>query len=179
MTRSSSSAENFTLVLMRHGKSDWNAGAADDASRPLSRRGEKASTCMGSWLKKHGLKPDFILASPAVRARETARIVASKTGFPAAKIRLDERLYEAGVTRHMDSLRSCGAQAGTLLLVGHNPGLEEFLAALCTTPPDIPDDGKLLPTAAVAILEIPLTPDSLQPGQAVLRQLVRPRQLGC
>jgi len=179
MASPSSSAANFTLVIMRHGKSDWNAGAADDASRPLSRRGEKASICMGSWLKKHDLAPDFILASPAVRTRETARIVARQTGFPVAGIRLDESLYHAGANRHLETLRSSGAQPGTLLLVGHNPGLEELLSALCSTPPEVPDDGKLLPTAAVAVLEIAVALDSLQPGQAVLRQLVRPRQLGC
>jgi len=177
MTRHSLPADHVTLLLMRHGKSDWKAGAADDSGRPLNRRGKKASALIGGWLRKQGLVPDSIIVSPAVRARETARIVADAAGCPAERLTLDERLYLTGVAQHLEVLQDCAPQAGTLLLIGHNPGLEELLDALCKDPPATPKNGKMMPTAAVAVLHVPQPLNSLQPGQALLRELVRPREL--
>ena len=167
----------ITLLLMRHGKSDWTAGAASDFDRPLNKRGRKASARMGNWLLDNKLQPNKVIASPALRSRDTARIVAETIGLPDDKLILDARLYHAGVAQHLAVLQECAAADTPLLLVGHNPGLEELLDALCMNPPDTPKSGKMLPTAAVAVLHVPQALHALQPGQALLRELIRPRAL--
>jgi len=131
---------------------------------------------MGNWLRKHALTPDCILSSSAVRARDTARLVADVAGIAAERITLDDRLYHAGVSTQLEVLRKHAPRTGSRMLVGHNPGMEELLEVLCHEAPDIPADGKLLPTAAIAVLQVPSLPD-LQPGQARLDRLIRPRDL--
>jgi phosphohistidine phosphatase len=164
-------------MLLRHGKSDWHAGAGGDFGRPLARRGEEASMRIGSWLLDHDLLPEYIIASPAARARKTADNVCSVTGIAASVLSTDERLYLADVGSLLEVIRQCPPAAGSLMIVGHNPGLEELLEHLCTDPAPEPEDGKLMPTAALAILQFNGAWNALDTASAHLQALTRPRLL--
>lgn len=141
------------LLILRHGKSDWTTGL-EDFHRPLVGRGRKGARKMGAWIRHLDLIPDAVLSSPAARAKATTEAACKAMGFPLDKVIWDERLYEAPGTQVLSVLAAAPKKAKRLLLVGHNPGLEELLHLLVGDPPEIPADGKLLPTAALARLEV-------------------------
>lgn len=160
-----------TLLLLRHGKSRWKDASLPDFERPLSGRGRKASTRMGRLLRSEGLLPERIVSSPAVRSRKTALRVARRCGYTRG-IELQPELYHATAATICEVLGSLWKDPGTVLLVGHNPGLEELLSTLtgCDEP---------LPTAALAQLAVPV--DSWQDLRldtvVPLVNLWRPREL--
>ena len=165
-------------MLMRHGKSDWLAGAVDDFNRPLAKRGEKASRRIGKWLLENDLLPELIISSPASRACKTAQNVCTVAGMPTGILSADERLYLAGVESLLEVIHQCPPAAGSLMVIGHNPGLEELLEYLCTDPAPEAANGKLMPTAALALLQLKGPWNELDAGSASLQILIRPRQLG-
>jgi len=118
-----------TLYLLRHGKSSWKDETLIDVERPLNGRGRRASLTVGNFLKKEKIVPDLVLSSSAIRARQTTDIV-----MEAAKLRtdlrFDERIYEAGAQRLLEVVRQIEKSKKSVLIVGHNPGLEEFLKML-------------------------------------------------
>lgn len=166
-----------TLLILRHAKSDRDGAPADDFARPLARRGRRDAPRMGRWLQERGLTPDLVLSSPAQRARETTEAVTALLGVPAAHIHYDDRLYLAAPDTLLAVIAGCPARAGTLLLVGHNPGLEELLEYLCAEPPPRTDTGKLLTAGALAQLTLQQPWSKLAPRSATLVELVRPREL--
>lgn len=165
-----------TLILMRHAKSDWPEDGRRDFDRPLARRGGKDAPRMGKWLRRNGLVPDKLVSSPAIRAHETAKYVAGKLRIPAKRIVLDERIYEGSLRQLQEVLGAHGADSATLLLVGHNPGLEELLLHLAAAAPPRDTRGKLMTAGAVAVLEFDGA-ICARARSATLRQLVRPREL--
>jgi phosphohistidine phosphatase len=167
-----------TLLLLRHGKSDWQAGACDDFSRPLSKRGKKASRRIGAWLLENGLLPDRIISAPATRAYQTAEYVCEVSGMSGSVLGTDKRLYLADVGSLLDIIHQCPSAAGSLMIVGHNPGLEELLEYLCADPPPETENGKLMPTATLAVLKLNGAWNELGAGSAHLHTLTRPRQPG-
>jgi phosphohistidine phosphatase len=166
-----------TLLLLRHGKSDWDAGAADDFSRPLAKRGIRNSKRIGQWLAGHDLHPDTIVASPAARTLRTATLVCDALGIPPERIVQDERVYHAGHATLLDVLTQLPADTGTALLVGHNPGLEDLLARLLGDTVPQPEDDKLMPTAALARLAVDTDWQRLAQARPHLVELVRARSL--
>lgn len=168
---------NRTLLIMRHGKSDWSAAAPTDFSRPLATRGKKAVPRMGRWLHHRGLQPDYVVCSPAIRARQTVLTLAPYLDFPETGVVWDERLYLADRATLLHVLAECPVDVGTVLLVGHNPGLEELLAYLSGAKCPVPVNGKLLPTAAVGILALSRGWRDLEQNAAVACEIKRPRDL--
>lgn len=166
-----------TLLLLRHGKSDWDAGATDDFSRPLAKRGTRNSKRMGRWLAEQGLRPDRIIASPAARTRSTADLVCGALDIPPGQILQDERIYLASATTLLELLRELPSGVNMAMLVGHNPGLENLLAGLLGNDVPHPEDGKLMPTAALARLELAADWQTLGPGTVRLAALQRARDL--
>ncbi len=164
------------LLLLRHGKSDW-AVDSDDLHRPLKDRGKRGAQRIGLWLQQHDLLPDHVLSSPAERARVTAEKCCKATALTARDVHLDPRIYLATPDTLLAVLADCPAQARRVMLVGHNPGLEQLLRRLVATPIDTPADGKLLPTATLARLSMPDDWRQLAPGSASLLDLVRARDL--
>jgi len=164
------------LFVMRHGKSNWGTDAVRDFDRPLAPRGIKDTPRVGRWLLAQGWVPEFFVSSPALRAKETAIRVCEGLGLDRAVIRYDERIYEASVGELIKVLEDCPSGAKRALLVGHNPGLEGLVRFFC---PGVstPGDGKLMPTAAVAHLEMPDDWGALQPGSANLVDITRPKTL--
>jgi phosphohistidine phosphatase len=166
------------LSLLRHAKSSWDDPVQRDFDRPLNARGRRAAVRMGQYLLDEGLAFDQVLASPAVRVLETIEGVEEGLGRSLGAV-LDRRIYMASAVGLLDLVQAT-ADVPHLLLVGHNPGLED-LALLLT-----PDDGAPLraaiiekyPTAALATLAFAC--DSLariREGEGRLTRFVRPRDL--
>lgn len=161
-----------TLLILRHGKSDWTTGL-EDFSRPLIARGRLGSQKMGAWLKRQKLIPDYVLSSPAARARGTTEAACWAMGVAGKKICWDQRVYAAPVDALVAALADCPKGADRVMLVGHNPGLEELVHFLSQGPITIPEDGKMLPTAALAVLEFEGEWDKLRCGGATVSSVTR------
>ena len=165
-----------TLILLRHGKSDWSADV-DDFDRPLKKRGKNASRHVGEWLSANKRVPDFVITSPAARAVKTAELACEAMGIKKKNIYSRKHIYLATPEELLHELKDCPEQAQCVMLVGHNPGLEELLYYLVNGALTIPEDGKIMPTATLAILEMPDSWKNLQSGSARLEFLTRPREL--
>jgi len=165
------------LLLLRHAKSAWDTGVADDFERPLAKRGMKDARRMGQWMRGEGLAPDHVLSSPAVRAQETSILVCKELGISKKDLHFDRRIYEADVTTLLAVLADCPQGRNTIMLVGHNPGLEELLTWLWGEKTALPEDGKLLPTATLARLRMPRDWAQLERGCGRMIVLTRPRSL--
>ena len=160
---------------MRHGKSDRGAAVPRDFDRPLAMRGRRDAKRMGRWLKGKRLLPDLLVASPAVRARDTAVRVAEALGLEGFSILEEPRLYDADLRRILEVLGGLPPSAGRILLVGHNPGLEDLVLHLGGDAVEIPGDGKVLPTGAVVRFGMPADWGRLPAGSGTLRGIARPR----
>jgi phosphohistidine phosphatase len=141
------------LILLRHAKSDRPPGTPDMA-RPLNERGAAAARLMGAYMAHHGLVPDHVLCSPARRTRDTFTAAASQ--WPAAvKVSFDERLYVAPPQAILSVICAQAAEARSLMVIGHNPGLHEA-AELLIAAGDVPLRERLrekFPTAALAVID--------------------------
>jgi phosphohistidine phosphatase len=132
-----------TLFLVRHAKSSRDDPTLSDKERPLNDRGRRDAPRMGERLVKHGVKPDLILSSPAVRALATAEIIAGKLDYKVKDIVVDERLYAAAPDDLLEIVRELGDKPKQVMLFGHNPELTELAHRLSSRITD-------LPTCAVA-----------------------------
>ncbi|MDD2660882.1 MAG: histidine phosphatase family protein [Methylococcales bacterium] len=164
------------LCLLRHGKSDRDDLAMDDFDRPLKKRGKLAAQRIGGWLKQENLVPGCLISSPAKRALSTAKIVHKAIDEEALLVKQDKRLYQEGFERLKAVLAECPSDAGRVLLVGHNPELEDLLIYLAGAP-NLPDIDKLLPTAALARLQMPDDWSHLDAGCAKLLSITCPEHL--
>jgi phosphohistidine phosphatase len=165
------------LLILRHAKSAWDTPAATDYDRPLNGRGKRDAPRMGAWLHAQGLVPDHVVASPARRARQTARRACKALGLDPEQVDWQTRLYLADLSTLLAVLADCPGDARRVLLVGHNPGLEELLVYLGGHDLPPPPGGKRLPTATVARLDLPEDWADLAAGSGELRAWVRPRDL--
>jgi len=140
------------LLLLRHGKSDWNTDTSD-FDRPLNKRGIKNAKQMGNWLQEQKLIPDLIISSPATRAFTSAELVCGAMKINTKSIQTEQSIYEASLSDLHHLLSQTPSSAHRLLLVGHNPGFEYLVRQLA---PNIPaaNNGNLMPTAAIAYLQL-------------------------
>lgn len=168
--------KNKTLLVLRHGKSDWTTGEAD-FDRPLVSRGRLGSRKMGTWIKHRKRLPDAVLSSPAERARATTEAACKAMGLPMKKVRWDERIYAAPLDYLLAALADCPNGTRRVMLVGHNPGLEDLIEFLVGGGLEIPADGKILPTSALAELELAEDWQKLTRGCATLISLTRPGEV--
>jgi phosphohistidine phosphatase len=127
----------------------------NDFDRPLNARGKLDAPRMGQWLREQGLIPDWILSSPAERAAKTAKKVCRELGVSCDDVKFEPEIYLAEHRQLVRVLGRCPRTARLVMLFGHNPGLEDLLRYLAAN--SLPDTPKLMPTAAVAGLE--LSPD--------------------
>lgn len=167
---------NHKLIVMRHAKSDWSTSAASDFDRPLSRRGNRDAPRMALWLADQGLVPGLVLCSPALRTKQTVLAVVEQLNIPEQEIFWTPEIYEAPLDRLLDVLDKYASAADSVLLVGHNPGLDSLVEYLSSTPP-LYRRGKLMTTAAVAILDFGDRAISTREHSAHLECLVRPKDL--
>lgn len=168
------------LGLFRHAKSDWLDPRARDFDRPLNDRGKKGAAIMGRHIRDHGVRWDRVIASPAIRCAETIEIAVEAAARPIA-INWDRRIYLASSATLADLLRELEGDPKAVLMVGHNPGLEDLIFDL------VPDDGSSplrdivetkFPTAAFAVLHLDIDRWSdLADNCGRLVHLTRPRDL--
>ena len=162
------------LMLLRHGKSSWKE-ACGDWKRPLKKRGIRDARKMGRYIKEQGLMPDLVYSSDAVRAAHTAELVCDELGIESGLIIRRNSFYHADREDLVEQLRA--SVADRVMLVGHNPGLEDLLFYLSDDPPDWPEDGKLMPTAALAWFTVRDDWNRLSQAGAKLNKIVRPKLL--
>ncbi|OIJ66915.1 SixA phosphatase family protein [Streptomyces mangrovisoli] len=164
------------LVVLRHAKSAWPEGAADHR-RPLAPRGLRDAPAAGRALAEADWLPDLALCSTAVRARQTWELASAEWGTPPP-VRHEPRLYDADADEILDVVREVPGEVGTLLLVGHNPGLADLVLDLAGDGLDDTLDRVRLkfPTSAVAVLAWHgVGWHALAPGTALLTAVVVPR----
>ncbi|HEX7296895.1 MAG TPA: histidine phosphatase family protein [Pyrinomonadaceae bacterium] len=118
-----------TLYLLRHAKSSWKETNLADFDRPLSGRGRRATDTVGSFLKDEQITLDLVVSSPAVRARQTIELVL-RAAKMKPELRFDERIYEATAARLLEVVSQLENDHKAVLLVGHNPGMQELLLLL-------------------------------------------------
>jgi phosphohistidine phosphatase len=162
-----------TLLVLRHAKSDRSNTALRDHGRPLAPRGEADAPRMGTALVALDVIPDCIVTSTAVRARETTRLVAATMGY-GDEITEAPDIYGASVDTLLDVLRECEDEAATILLVGHNPGLEELVCLL--TGGEGAEAMLRLPTAGLACVALDIDDWShIRPACGLLQWFLTPR----
>ncbi|MFD4868060.1 SixA phosphatase family protein [Streptomyces sp. NPDC058412] len=168
------SRDSRRLVVLRHAKSAWPD--VPDSERPLAARGRRDAPAAGRWLRETDCVPDLVVCSTACRTRETWDLVAAELGAAPAPVIYEARLYGASAAELLGVVREIPAQVRTLMLIGHNPGVQELVLSLAGEA-----DGYVLqqtrtkfPTSAIAVLRVPGWA-SLESGAARLTDMVVPR----
>ena len=169
-----------TLYLLRHAKSGWDDPVARDFDRPLNKRGEKAARVIGQWMASNGIVFEQVIASPAVRVIDTLHGIWAGYGRKMEPT-WDRRVYLASSATLLDVLREASDAHDSILMVGHNPGMEDVVFDL------VPDDGSSplreeveikYPTAALAQLDLPIDHwADIGKRTGHLKRFIRPRDL--
>ncbi len=135
-----------TIYLLRHAKSSWDDARLTDFERPLNRRGLENAPRVGAKISENRFQIDLIVSSPAERAKQTANIVAEAANVKG-EIKFDERIYEASAQSLLKVISETADEKKSVLLVGHNPGLENFIEVLT-------GKTETMPTAALAVIDL-------------------------
>jgi phosphohistidine phosphatase len=157
-----------TLFVLRHAKSSWDDPDLADFDRPLNDRGNTSAPFMGKLMASNGFAPGLILASPAARAKATAKL-AKEGGDIDAEIRYDERIYEASPGALRQVVADVDDEFRSVMIVGHNPGMEGFIKYLT---------GRLepMPTASLAVIDLDIaTWSEIDAERGILRKIFRPK----
>jgi phosphohistidine phosphatase len=161
------------LLLLRHAKSSWDDAELDDHDRPLAPRGRRAAERVGERLRDAQLAPDLVVCSTAARTRQTLELL----GLEDPEVRFEKRLYGAGEDELLDLVRGLDDAAETVLVIGHNPGMQELALRLAAAAsgPDAEHLRERFPTAALAVYESEGGWAALADGRGRLRSYVTPR----
>jgi phosphohistidine phosphatase len=162
------------LIILRHGKSAWDSDAPSDFQRPLTRRGLQLVPGVGAWMWQNGMRPQTIVSSSALRAWQTVIPVATALDIAEQAVVFDGRLYLADRDTLLQVLSEIPHDINSVLLVGHNPGLEDLVAFLLDDKLPQTDDDRLLPTATVCQVEFDAGWNRLAAGCARLLVYHRP-----
>ena len=172
-----------TLLLMRHAKSSWNDPSLSDFDRQLNNRGQKAAPRIGNHIRDVGLVPDLVLCSTAKRAKETCNLVGEALG-PDINVKLLKSLYLASPSQLCRAIHTVPSHIGPLLVIAHNPGIQELACRLERDPMDERTRAlsnamrSKFPTAALAILTMDTNSWSdIAYGQACVEDFICPRDL--
>lgn len=136
------------LLLLRHAKSSWESAGLADHDRPLNNRGKRDAPRMGKVLLEEGIVPEIIISSSAIRARSTAKKVAKSSHYKGEVI-IESSLYRGGPIEYLNVLRHQPDQARTVLMIGHNPDIEQLLEML--TRKEV-----IMPTCGLAAVNLPM-----------------------
>jgi phosphohistidine phosphatase len=164
------------VYVLRHAKSSWDDPALADHDRPLNERGRRAAKAMRRHLAGAGIAPDVVLCSTAVRARQTLERL--EPALDGAAVSVDAQLYGAGARTLLDRMRALPESVGSVMVIGHNPGLQELVLGLAAPGPSRDRVALKFPTAALATLAFDAAGwRALAPGAAELVAYTRPRDL--
>jgi phosphohistidine phosphatase len=166
-----------TLTLLRHAKSAWDDPVARDFDRPLNKRGRRAARTIGAEMRAKNMRFDQVIASPAVRVMETLADVAEGYGR-SLDPRFDKRIYLATKETLLDIVHEADDGAASLLLVGHNPGLETLALMLTSEGTLRAELAQKYPTATIAEISLPAERwADVAEGSGTLQRFIRPRDL--
>ena len=160
------------IDLLRHAKSSWDNPGLADHDRPLTSRGRRAATRIGRHLREAGVEPELILCSTARRARDTLALLDL-----AGAVSVEPGLYGASSDLLLERLRETSDDVHSLLLVGHNPGIEGLAGVLAAEGPLRDELAAGFPTAALATLTFDGGWRELRPAACELVAFVKPREL--
>jgi phosphohistidine phosphatase len=169
------------LFLLRHAKSSWDDVSIPDHDRPLSKRGRKAAAAMRRLAQSEKIDPDLIWVSSAVRTLQTLEALQPWDQPP--KVEVKETLYHAPAAKILELLRNIPESAGKVLLIGHNPGLQELALLLIGGDDAAAGDGLArrladsYPTGALAQFELECSWSQIGEGSGKLTRFVTPREL--
>jgi phosphohistidine phosphatase len=165
------------LYLLRHAKSDWGEPGLADRDRPLSARGRKGAPMVAAYMAENDLRPALVLVSPALRVRQTLEFFSDVVS--GARVEVEPDIYEAGVDDLLAVLRRAPDEATSVLLVGHNPTMQDLVLSLASGGPGLDSARAKFPTAALAVLDAEVDAWSdLGPGSATMTHFVSPKTLG-
>ena len=169
-----------TIYLARHAKSAWDTGAVTDYDRPLSKRGKKDAKHMALELARLQWRPEKVISSPALRARQTCLFLCEGLNLSTEMVTWDNNIYAAYMVTLLQILTSLPEALRSVMLVGHNPAMEDLLEHLCTR--DLlhskkQSNGKLFTTGNIAKLEISVSWKDMVMHEAQLDALLRPKEL--
>ena len=169
-----------TLILLRHAKSSWDDPGLDDHGRPLNKRGRRSAPAIAAWLAERGHRPDTVLCSSARRARETFERAERAAPGLLPEPEIEDGLYHAAPTALRGRLARLGADCGTALMIGHQPGLGA-LARLLTNGRAEPGCARAFehfPTAAAAVIRLDIAEwPAIADGTGRLVEFAVPREL--
>jgi phosphohistidine phosphatase len=167
------------LMLLRHAKSDWSAAGASDHERPLNARGRAIAPAIGRYMARERLLPALVLCSTATRTRETCELLTAE--FPQRPpIHYERRLYEAAPETIIKVIAATTNDVHTLLVIGHNPGLQ-LTALTLATRAHAKQREKLhekFPTAGLAVADFDAKAwTEILPAGGALERFVTPRDI--
>jgi phosphohistidine phosphatase len=165
------------ILLLRHGKSSYKNKSLKDYDRPLGKRGKRNSRRIGQWMATENVTPDLIISSPAKRAVQTTNRVCKQLGIARSEVQWEKDVYNARATTVLQILSNVPEDIETVLVVGHHEALESIILRLSRWT-EIPPYPKLIPTAALAWLEIKGKWAGIEDCKASLKSITRPRDLG-
>lgn len=160
------------LLILRHAKAAWGA-ANEDVARELTDKGLAEAKRVGDWLQTQRIVPDLVLCSTATRAVQTCEAVTKAAGWPPLPTQFESSLYLAELPQLSAMLQNLAAHYQTVLLIGHNPGLEELAIFISKTKLPRTFAGELLATANLVQFSLSADWHELA-AQGELRQLFRP-----
>jgi phosphohistidine phosphatase len=165
------------VYLLRHAKSSWKDSSLADRDRPLAGRGRRAAAAIADHLEAEGIRPDLVLCSPARRTRETLERLETALG-DRVEVRFEEALYGASEIELLARLRALPPEVSSVMLIGHNPGLEDLALALASTGDGLARMREKYPTGALATIDLPADEwDAIEADTGELVAYVRPRDL--
>ena len=166
-----------TLYLLRHAKSSWSDPTLADHERPLSPRGRRDAKRIADHIRRLGIAPALVLCSTSRRTRETLELV--RPALDAATVSLEPELYAASADTLLERLHAVPGEVASVMLIGHNPGLEDLARFLASGGPELGRLETKFPTAALATLTFPAaTWQRLVEADALLAAYVVPKELG-
>jgi phosphohistidine phosphatase len=165
-----------TLHLLRHAKSSWSDPTLSDHQRPLARRGQRDAKRIAKHLVRVGIEPELVLCSTAVRARETLELIRAGLGA-APKVSFEAELYAASSRELLERIHTVPDEVTSLMLIGHNPSLQDLALALSSGGPELARIRAKFPTAALATMTLPTSWSLVSDADAVLAAYVVPKEL--
>ena len=164
------------LYLLRHAKSSWDHPGLADHDRPLAPRGRRASKTMAEHLQWRDIKPELVVCSSAKRTRQTLSGIAGALG-EVAEVEIEPDLYAASASELLEVLHGIDDRVDSVMLIGHNPGIENLTLDLAREGPELSRVRQKFPTAALATLEFDVSWGDLEPESCELVSFVKPKEL--
>ena len=165
----------FHLYIMRHAKSDWAVAGTSDFDRPINKRGNKSAIRIGEWMVENDCLPEKIISSPAKRAKQTIELLVDQIESKSKKeINYEEDLYLASLDSLLENIQLYKNDVNSLMLVAHNPGLEDLVHFLSSQPSY---EYKSMTTANLVIFEYKNNKFDIETDKGKLLEFIKPKEL--